>query len=96
MLADTEAIRALSHSDAAHSADLAAAAAALAAVPGAAAPSLGPVGARFLAALSDATAAESAAAAALSESVAAASTTARGSAAAYDEVQLRAAALLRV
>ncbi len=95
MLADTEAIRALARTDTAHSADLAAAAAELAAVPVAtAAPSLGPVGARFLTALSDAAAAGSAEAAALAESFAGGSAAARSSAAAYDEAQLRAAALL--
>lgn len=94
VLAENDAIRALAHADASHAADLAGAADALAAVPvAAAARSLGPVGARFLAALADATAAESANAAALAARLTAGAATAHGSAAAYDEVQIRAAAL---
>ncbi|MGE2713410.1 hypothetical protein ACQI4L_05065 [Mycolicibacterium litorale] len=97
VLADTGAIRALAHTDAAHSADLAAAAAALAAVPvAAAAETLGPVGAAFLAALSEATAAEAGLATALAERLAGGAVTATGSAAAYDDAHLRAAALFGV
>ncbi|KUI30107.1 hypothetical protein AU196_05730 [Mycobacterium sp. IS-1742] len=95
MHADTAAIRALAHTDAAHSTDLAAAAAALNGVPvTAAASSLGPVGARFLAALSAAATAESATAAALADRVAGGAAAARSSATAYDRAQMRATALL--
>jgi hypothetical protein len=95
VLADTQAIRALARADAAHSADLTAAAAALTALPIAeAAPSLGPVGARFLAALSDAATAEAVAATALADSLAAGSAAGRFSATAYAEAQIRATALL--
>jgi hypothetical protein len=94
VLAENEAIRALAHADASHAADLAAAAAALAAVPVAdAARSLGPVGARFLAALSDAAATESANAAALADRLVGGAAAAHGSVSAYDEVQMRTAAL---
>lgn len=94
VLADTDAIRALARSDAAHSADLAAVAADLAAVPvAAAAESLGPVAARFLAALADAAAAGSAGAAALADRLTGGASTERTSASAYDDAQLRAAAL---
>ena len=54
MFADTDAIRALGAANSAHAADLAAIAATLSSLPGGDAGSmLGPVGARFLAALAE-------------------------------------------
>ena len=90
MLADTDAIRALGSASSAHAADLAAVASTLSSLPDPATASMfGPVGARFLAALADAAAGEARAVAALSDSVAAAGTTARASAAAYDDADQR-------
>ncbi|TFV58584.1 ESX-1 secretion-associated protein, partial [Mycobacterium sp. PS03-16] len=73
---DTESVRTLAHAHTAHGAELTAVAAALGAVPltsgdGA----LGPVGARFVAALADAVAAQAHATAALAERLGAAADT---------------------
>jgi hypothetical protein len=88
MFADTNAIRALGSAHAVEAADLAAIAARLSALPTGAS-LLGPVGARFLAALSDAAADASRAVAALSDSVSAAATTAHSSAASYEAADRR-------
>jgi len=85
MFADTDAIRAFAAASTAHAADLAAVAATLSSMPGAAADSmLGPVGARFLTALADATTEASRAVAALGERLQAGCLTAHASAAAYE------------
>jgi hypothetical protein len=85
MFADTDAIRALGTASSAHAADLAAVASALSAMPDAAADAmLGPVGARFLAALADATTEASRAVTALADRLAAGCRTAHASAAAYE------------
>jgi hypothetical protein len=90
MFADTDAIRAFGAANSAQAADLAAVAAALSSMPGAAADSmLGPIGARFLAALADATAEASRTAAALGERLAAGCDTAHASAAAYENADDR-------
>lgn len=92
---DGTAVRALAHSHAAHAVDLSAAAADLAAFPVAAfAAALGPVGDRFAAALSDALTTAAAAAAGLAGVTANGADLATGSASAYDDVALRAAALI--
>jgi hypothetical protein len=88
MFADTNAIRALGSAHAVEAEDLAAIAARLSALPTGAS-LLGPVGARFLAALSDAAADASRAVAALSDSVSAAATTAHSSATAYEAADRR-------
>lgn len=94
---DTESVRTLARAYTAQREELTAVAAALAAVPLRAADSaLGAVGARFLAALSDAVAAQARDAAALAERVGGGAVTAGRSAAAYDAAAERAAALLRV
>lgn len=86
MFADTDAVRTFGTASSAQAADLAAAAAALSSVPGPAAGSmLGPVGARFLAALADATTETSHAVAALGNRVSAGCDTAHASAGAYEE-----------
>ena len=85
MFADTDAIRAFGAANSAQAADLAAVAADLSSMPGAAAGSmLGPVGTRFLAALADAVAQASRAVAALSDRLEAGHRTAHASAAAYE------------
>ena len=90
MLADTDAIRALGSANSAHADDLAAVAFTLSSLPDpAAATMFGAVGARFLAALAEATTSEARAAAALSDRVAAAYTTARASATGYDDADQR-------
>jgi prophage DNA circulation protein len=90
MLADTDAIRALGSASSAHAADLAAVASTLSSLPGPAlATAFGPVGARFLAALADATAREARAVTALSDSVAAACPTAYATATAYGDADHR-------
>ena len=95
MLADTDAIRALGSASATQAADLAAIAATLSSLPGPATAALfGPVGARFLAALTEAVADQSRAVAALSDTVAAAATTAGASAAGYDDADGRASDML--
>jgi hypothetical protein len=93
MFADTNAIRALGSAHAVEAADLAAIAARLAALPTGAS-LLGPVGARFMAALSDAAADASRAVAALSDSVSASATTAQSSATAYEAADHRLGASL--
>ena len=93
MFADTDAIRAFGDASTAHAADLAAVAATLSSMPGAAADSmLGPVGARFLTALADATTEASRAVAALGERLQAGCITAYASAAAYENADQRAGA----
>lgn len=82
MFADTDAIRALGTASATHAADLADVAAVLASLPP---PNLGPVGARFMAALEQAAADGARTLAALSERLAATNTTAYAAAAAYDD-----------
>jgi uncharacterized protein DUF2563 len=95
MLADTDAIRALGSASSAQAANLAAVAATLSSLPGPALASMfGPVGARFLAALADATAREARAVSALSDSVSAAGTTAYRSATAYDDADQRVGGLI--
>jgi hypothetical protein len=90
MLADTDAIRALGSASSTQAADLAAIAATLLSLPNPAlASTLGPVGARFLAALADATAREAQAVTALSDSVAAACPTAHATATAYGDADHR-------
>jgi Excreted virulence factor EspC, type VII ESX diderm len=85
MFADTVAIRALGSASSSQAADLTAITTTLSSLPVAAAAStLGPVAARFLSALADATENESRAVAALGERVAAGGITARASATAYD------------
>lgn len=87
MFADTDAIRALGSADSVHADDLAAIAAGLASLSlSAAGSSLGPVGARFLSALTEAVADGSRAVAALSERVGTSSATAYAIASAYDTV----------
>jgi hypothetical protein len=86
MFADTDAIRTFGTASSAQAADLTAAAATLSSVPGPAADSmLGPVGARFLAALAGATTDVCCAVAALRDRVAAGCDTAHASAGAYEE-----------
>jgi hypothetical protein len=90
MLADTDAIRALGSASSAQAADLAAVALTLSSLPDPAlASTFGPVGARFLAALADATAREARAVTALSDSVAAACPTAYATATAYGNADHR-------
>jgi hypothetical protein len=85
MFAETDAIRAFGAASSAQAADLAAVAATLSAMPGPAAGSmLGPVGARFLAALADAVVHGSRAVATLSQRMEAGHLTAYASAGAYD------------
>jgi hypothetical protein len=87
MFADTDAIRAFGAAGSAQADDLTAVVAALAALPSASASSmLGPVGARFLAALADAATDASRAVATLSDRLEAGHLTARASAAAYENV----------
>jgi hypothetical protein len=84
MLAYTDAIRALGFASSAHAADLAAVASTLSSLPDPATSSMfGAVGARFLAALAEATTIEAQAVAALRDRVSAACTTAHSSAAGY-------------
>jgi hypothetical protein len=97
MFADTDAIRTFGTASSAQAADLAAAAATLSSVPGPAAASmLGPVGARFLAALADATTDVSGAVAALRDRVAAGCDTAHASAGAYEEADANGGRLIGV
>ncbi|MFI5509502.1 hypothetical protein ACIA48_18710 [Mycobacterium sp. NPDC051804] len=85
MFADTDAIRALGSANSAHADDLAAIAAALSSLPlSAAGSSLGPVGAGFLSALTEAVADGSRAVAALSERLWMSDDTAYAVASAYD------------
>jgi len=90
MFADTDAVRALGAATAAIADDLAAVAAALAALPSD--PALGPVAARFAVALTEAADAESDAAMTLSRRLAGARGTAYAAAAAYDAADAGAAA----
>jgi hypothetical protein len=93
MFADTDGIRALGSSNASHADALAAIAAALSSLPIAAAgSSFGPVGAGFVAALTDAVTDGSRAAAALSEHLWASDTTAYAIASAYESVDSGASA----
>jgi hypothetical protein len=90
MFADTDAIRAFGAANAARAADLAAVAAALSSMPDAGAGSgLGPIGARFLAALAEATTDVSRAVAALGDRLATGYLTAHASAAAYENADCR-------
>jgi hypothetical protein len=90
MFADTDAIRAFGATSAAQADDLSTIAAALSAMPSAAADSmLGPVGARFLAALADATTDAARAVAMLSDRLEAGHFTARASATAYENADHR-------
>jgi hypothetical protein len=90
MFADTDAIRAFGAANSAQAADLAAVAASLSSMPDAAAgPMFGPVGARFLAALAEATKDASRAVAALGDRLAAGCLTAHASAAAYENADCR-------
>jgi hypothetical protein len=90
VLADTAVIRALGAAHSRQAADLDAVAATLRSVPGpGCAATFGPIGARFVAALTEAIARESGVAAQLSERVAAAGRTAEASAAAYGGTERR-------
>jgi hypothetical protein len=90
MFADTDAIRAFGAANSAHAADLAAVAAAMSSMPGAAANSmLGPVGTRFLAALADATTEALHAVTALADRLTAGCLTAHASAMAYEDADHR-------
>ena len=90
VLADTAVIRALGAAHSRQAADLDAVAATLRSVPGpGCAAAFGPVGVRFLAALTEAIARESGVAAQLSERVATAGGTAEASAAAYGGTERR-------
>jgi hypothetical protein len=90
MIVDTHAIRAFGAASSAQAADLSAIAAALSAMPSAAADSmLGPVGTKFLAALSDATTDASRAVAMLSDRLESGHFTARASATAYENADHR-------
>jgi len=91
MFADTDAIRSLGAANAEHATDLAAVATALSSLPDAA-DALGPVGARFLATLTDAAADASRAVTALADRLAAGCRTARASAAAYENADAGAGA----
>jgi hypothetical protein len=82
MFADTDAIRALGAANSARAADLATVATALSSMD--AGDALGPVGARFVAALAEATAEASRAVTALADRLAAGCRTAHASAAAYE------------
>jgi type II secretory pathway component PulK len=84
MFADTDAIRAFGAVNSAQAVDLSALVTALTSLPAASAPSMGPVGTRFLAALADAATDASRAVAALSDRLEAGHRTAGASAAAYD------------
>ena len=91
MFADTDAVRAFGSANSAHATDLAGVATALALMPDAAVEAmLGPVGARFLAALADATTEVSCAVTAMADRVAAGCHTAHAAAAAYDTADDRA------
>jgi hypothetical protein len=91
MLADTDAVRAFGSANSAHASDLAAVATALAATPSAVSGAvLGPVGARFLAALTEATAEASRAVTALADRMQAACRTAHDAATAYDSADAHA------
>jgi hypothetical protein len=94
MFADTEAIRAFGAANSAQAADLAAVAATLASMPGPAAAALGPVGARFLAALAEATTEASRAVSALADRLATGFVTAHASAAAYENADDHTGALV--
>jgi hypothetical protein len=93
MFADTDAIRAMGSANSAHAADLAGVAAVLSTVP-LAGSALGPVGAKFVAALAEAAADGSRAVSALGESLAASHRTASAAAAAYDDADHGAGALI--
>jgi hypothetical protein len=93
MLADTDAIRAFGHAGAAQADALAGAAATLAALP-VDAGALGPVAARYLAALSAAVRCDARAIGALRDGAVAAADTSGANASAYDAAQRRAATLL--
>jgi hypothetical protein len=88
MFADTDAIRALGAANSAHAADLETVAAALSSLPDTA--ELGPVGARFVAALADATAEASHGVTVLADRLAAGSRHAHASAGAYEGADERA------
>jgi hypothetical protein len=88
MFADTNAIRTLGSAHSVQAADLAAVASILSSLPSGAS-MLGPVAARFLAALADAAAGEARAVAALGDSVSAAGRTAHASATGYDDADQR-------
>jgi Excreted virulence factor EspC, type VII ESX diderm len=90
MFADTDAVRVFGAANSVQAVDLAAVAAALSSMPGAGVgAALGPVGARFLAALAEAAADAGRAASALSERLEAGHVTARASASAYENADER-------
>jgi hypothetical protein len=88
MFADTDAIRALGAANSAHALDLATVATALSSMPNGA-DAVGPVGARFVSALADATAEASRAVTALADRLAAGCRSAHASASAYDNADER-------
>ncbi|HET7664666.1 MAG TPA: type VII secretion target [Mycobacterium sp.] len=94
MFADTEAIRIFGATNSAQAADLAAVADALSALPDTAAASLGPVGARLVAALAEAAAETSRAVTALADRFVAGCHTAHASAAAYEDADERTGAVV--
>ncbi|WP_422749177.1 hypothetical protein ACN27E_11535 [Mycobacterium sp. WMMD1722] len=92
---DSATVRSLARAHSAHAADLSATAAELAAFPvGSVGHGLGPVGDRFVAALSAAVTAAGAQAAALADAGANAAAITTRSARSYDDVQVRTAALI--
>ena len=88
MFADTDAIRALGAANSAHAADLVKVATTMSSIPEATA-TLGPAGARFVAALAEATADAARAVRALADRLEAGGRTANASAAAYDNADER-------
>ncbi|MBE1547554.1 hypothetical protein GGC64_001562 [Mycobacterium sp. OAS707] len=88
MFADTDAVRALGAANSAHAADLAKVATTMSSIPAATA-TLGPVGARFVAALAEATADAARAVTALADRLEAGGHTASASAAAYENADER-------
>ncbi|WP_101948555.1 type VII secretion target [Mycobacterium sp. 3519A] len=91
MFADTDAVRAFGSANSAHAVDLAAVAAALASTPNAASDTmLGPVGTRFLAALTEATTEASRAVTALADRMETACRTAHHAAGSYDSADAQA------
>jgi excreted virulence factor EspC (type VII ESX diderm) len=89
MFADTDAVRAFGSANSAHAADLGTVATALLSMPDLG-PMVGPVGAGFLAALTEATTEASRAAAALADRLEVGCRAARFAAAAYDNADQRA------
>jgi hypothetical protein len=95
MFADTDAVRTFGSANSAHAADLRAVARALSSMPDTAADAvLGPIGAGFLVALTQATTEASQAVAALAERLSAGCRNAHAAAAAYESADARTGALV--